>query len=348
MLNPKTKFMEKRLKFLIFLLLAAPVLFIGCQKSELADDSTLRGDNSVKSTVAYTPCGTPLIANLYQYGNTGASFGTVTVGNDLVNLYITYELGSGSVIQNTYLYVGTSEDLINMAVPYGLPNSILPNGTGEFRIGFFPYIYAPYPVSSSYTKVIPLGSLPDCFIIVAFADIGAPGAPYTRVSAKAPTTFKSAGYYLDYCKQICGGGGCETAYAFGNNVANCFLTIPGVTSNNWGWSNGPIGAGTYSWPIYAGAGQCNTANGTLVGTLNVTYTPPTAIITYSMGASCHLNATHLYVGNTILPLKKGKYTTAPGQFPYKHENLNGVSSDTFTINGLSGNIYIAAHSEVCW
>lgn len=35
-------------------------------------------------------------------------------------------------------------------------------------------------------------------------------------------------------------------------------------------------------------------------------------------------------------MKKGKYTTAPGQFPFKHENLGGVNTDTFTITGLSG------------
>jgi len=33
---------------------------------------------------------------------------------------------------------------------------------------------------------------------------------------------------------------CETAYAYGDGLATCFLDIPGVKSNNWGWSNGPI------------------------------------------------------------------------------------------------------------
>ena len=81
------------------------------------------------------------------------------------------------------------------------------------------------------------------------------------------TLVLSWGYYVNYCKQVCTiTNTCETAYAYGEQYANCFLNIPGVTSNNWGWSNGPIGAGTYSWPIYAGAGQCNIGNGTLVGT----------------------------------------------------------------------------------
>jgi hypothetical protein len=86
----------------------------------------------------------------------------------------------------------------------------------------------------------------------------------------------------------------------------------------------------------------------LVGTLDVVYNGSTATVTYNMGTSCHLSTTHLYVGNLILPLKNNKKTTAPGQFPYKHENLNGVSTDSYTVTGLSGLIYIAAHSDVCW
>lgn len=328
--------------------MAMPVFFIGCQKSELADDSnnstTKKGAANVNTTASPTFCGEQLVANLYEYGNTGSSYGTVTVANDLVNLYIKYEVTSGYLVAATAIYVGTPEGLTTLSPD---PSTLGSDGIWHFHIGSFPY--KNYPSATSFTKIIPLNSLPDCFVIVAFADIPVVSAPYgyVRVSAKVPTALKSYGYYLDYCKQVCGSG-CETAYAYGNGLANCFLSIPGVISNNWGWSNGPIGAGTYNWPIYAGAGLCNTSKGTLVGTLNVVYAPPTATITYSMGANVKLNTTQLYVGNAILPMKNNKYTTAPGQFPYKHENLNGVNSNSFTINGLSGSIYIAAHSDVCW
>jgi hypothetical protein len=196
---------------------------------------------------------------------------------------------------------------------------------------------------------VDLNTLGDCFVVVNAVNVKNLLTNVEKLAwATTDNTTKHPGFWIEYCKQTCQPPtSCETAYAFGLDKANCFLTIPGVTSNNWGWSNGPIGAGTYSWPIYAGAGQCNTNNGTLVGTLLVNYTPPTATITYSMGSGFVLNATHLYVGNLILPKKNGKFTTAPGQFPYKHENLNGLFSDTFTINGLSGSIYIAAHSEAC-
>ena len=116
-----------------------------------------------------------------------------------------------------------------------------------------------------------------------------------------------------------------------------------------GWSNGPIGVGTYSWPLYAGAGQCNINNGTLVGNLQIVYVGSNVAVTYTtLNSGIHLNTTQLWVGNTILPLKKGKYITAPGQFPQKHENLGGVMTDTYTISGFTGNLYVAAHADVSW
>lgn len=353
--------MKKPIKIVLYLLLVVPTLFIGCQKSEVLDDSSNSASNSagndVKSTVVYSPCGTQLLANLYPAGtftstglvfNTSFSYGNVTVGNDLVNLYVTFEANPGDSIESTFVYAGTPEGLTGMTVP-GLPNTVNSDGTGYFHPGYFPYIKYPRPRILNYTQVIPLGSLPDCFIVVAIADIKVKDvAGYVRVTAKAQTGLKSYGFYMDYCKQRCSTGSCETAYAFGNSSANCFLTIHGVTSNNWGWSNGPIGAGIYSWPIYAGAGQCDIQKGTLVGTLNVVYAPPTATITFNMGSNVHLSTTHLYVGNDILAKKNNIWTTAPGQFPNKHESLNGANTDTYTISGLSGKIYIAAHSDVCW
>jgi len=337
--------MKKTLKIVLYLLIAVPIIFIGCQKSELNNDIATNSVKSEQVILPYTACGNQLVANLYEYGNTGDSYGTLTVGNDLVNLYITFEASVG--FKDTYLYVGTAEGIASFATLYG-------DGTGYFHlekdgVSLFPYRVAPNG-SLSFTYVIPLSSLPDCFTIVAFAVLepAITGGSTIVVSAKVPTAYKSLGYYLDYCKQKCTAPSCETAYAFGGDPNDCFLLIPGINSNNWGWSNGPIGAGTYDWPIYAGAGQCDITKGTLVGTLHVVYSGSTATITYNMNAGKHLNVTQLWVGNQILPKKNNKWTTAPGQFPYKHENLNGAGSDTYTITGLSGNIYIAAHSEVCW
>jgi len=135
---------------------------------------------------------------------------------------------------------------------------------------------------------------------------------------------------------------CETAYAYGESYATSFCSgaISPISGNNWGWTS-YVGEGSYDWPIYAGAGQCDISKGTLVGNLSVEYFGGTVTITYEIDPEFELDETHVWVGTTPLPLKKGVYTTAPGQFNFNGEN-------PVTVSGLSGNIYIAAHSGVCW
>ncbi len=135
----------------------------------------------------------------------------------------------------------------------------------------------------------------------------------------------------------------ETAFAYGAQYANSFLESPVsglVNSNRWGWTNGPLGPGSYTFELWAAAGQNEFSNGTLVGTVDVEYDGSVAIVTYNVDAGFTLDATHLYVGSGILPMtKQGAWTVAPGQYPY-----GGDSS--FTVVGLSGTIYVIAQAEV--
>jgi len=148
---------------------------------------------------------------------------------------------------------------------------------------------------------------------------------------------------------------CETGYAYGNTYATCFIgNFEGapynLNTNNWGWTNGPLAAGTYTFDIYAGAGQCSLAAGTVVGNLTVNYNGTSATVTYNMNSGFTLNETQLYVGSTPLYYKCNGpncgYTIAPGQYPNKH-TLSSAVSDSYTVNGLSGNIYVVAHAVVC-
>lgn len=334
--------MKNNIRKFIILSLALPFILASCQKSELTDEvksaQPEQSGSPLKSTVVY--CGTPVTANLVAYNETLVT-GTATIGNDASKLYVELQMTGDWWIAGAVMFAG----------PASVAGTIYPGGTGNFepwnwtspyRHDFFPWDFA-----KNHTFEVDLSTLDDCFVIVAYINAKNLVTNENKF-VWAKSTLKTSGYYIEYCKQPClPPPTCETAYAYGESYANCFLNIPGVNSNNWGWSNGPLGPGTYSWPIYAGAGQCNIGNGTLVGTLEVNYTPPTAIVTYSLTNGFLLRATHLYVGNLILPKKNNKFTTAPGQFPYKHSFTNGVASDTFTINGLSGNIYIAAHSEAC-
>jgi hypothetical protein len=120
----------------------------------------------------------------------------------------------------------------------------------------------------------------------------------------------------------------ETAYALGD-TPTCFIDLG---FGNWGWTNEVFAYGTYTWPLWAGAGQCNTDNGTLVGTVTVTYTNPGyAYVTYDVELPYILSETHVYIG--VLPTPPG--TVAPGQYQF------------YTSNGpFGGYIYVIAHAVV--
>jgi len=150
--------------------------------------------------------------------------------------------------------------------------------------------------------------------------------------------------------------GCETAYAYGGEYATCFIDCPEIIPENWGWTNGPLPEGHYVFDLWAGAGQCNLANGTNVGTLTIDYFAGTASIEYELSginpntlSLYTLNQAHLFVGNERFPLgPNGEYTSAPGQYPYSTGYLpGGTTSYLFTIEGLNGLIYVIAQAEVC-
>lgn len=140
---------------------------------------------------------------------------------------------------------------------------------------------------------------------------------------------------------------CGTAYAYGGKeYAHCFLCYG---FSNWGWTNGPLGPGYYEFELWAGAAGCDTSKGTLVGWVSVDYNGSRAIVTYHMYNGNYMTATHLYVGKCRLPKDgRGRETVSPGQYPYKHDPLNNVTTDSYTVTGLSGNIYVVAHADVCW
>lgn len=117
--------------------------------------------------------------------------------------------------------------------------------------------------------------------------------------------------------------------------------------NRWGWSNGPLTDGTSTWyNLYAGAGQCDPEKGVLVGRMDVHYYNGIVNIVMSVKSGYTLDETHLYVGNTIVPMKNGKYTVAPGQYPYSHD-LTNAKADYYTVENVSGSVYVIMHAVVC-
>jgi hypothetical protein len=70
------------------------------------------------------------------------------------------------------------------------------------------------------------------------------------------------------------------------------------------------------------------------------------VVTYATHSGWVMNATHLYVG------AEPPGESAPGQFPYKHEDLGGVTEDVYVIPlqeigvGCDDTVYLAAHAEL--
>jgi hypothetical protein len=139
---------------------------------------------------------------------------------------------------------------------------------------------------------------------------------------------------------------CETAFAYGGDDAMRFIDSDAIDTNRWGWYNGPLGPGSYNFDLYAAAGQCDLSKGTQVGQVLVSFDGSRAIVTYAMASGFTLDETHLYVGAEPLPRKDVVYTEAPGQYGNIHE-LTEASSDTFTVSGLSGSVYVVAHAVAC-
>ena len=146
---------------------------------------------------------------------------------------------------------------------------------------------------------------------------------------------------------------CETAYAYGGCNAYCFINYG---FSNWGWTNKLYAPYCANWNIYAGAAQCDISKGELVGTLNVFYQYGKFYVTYNInpGTGYTMSETHLYIGCDKFPTKNGQPTIAPGQYPFKHDNLHNTLTDTYTIDkckipcfDYGDKIYIIAHATVC-
>lgn len=140
---------------------------------------------------------------------------------------------------------------------------------------------------------------------------------------------------------------CETMFAKGSD-GRCFADTEPYSFQRWGWTNAIEEGFDDKLELWAGAGQCKTEKGTLVGYLHVSYTDGTLTAKYEMMNGYYMKETHFYAGSDMYPYKKnGSPTVAPGQYPYKNEMLDYATSDEYTVEGLEGMVYLIAHGEVC-
>jgi hypothetical protein len=298
--------------------------------------------------------------------------GDICVAVEDANVLITYTTVDGWKLTETQLFVGSTQA--------EMPQT----RQGNPKVGNFPYKSGNLNGVTTYTFTIPLDSwlamwgvnpsMTACEAHNLFVAAHAAVRKDTGSGTYQTETGWGAGYALvdrgnwatGFQIEIgCGGeepepeGKYETAFAYGGSVGVCFIDADFDKNGSddgfqrWGWSNGPLAEGDYTFQVWAGAGRCNRNNGTLVGSLSVSYHSGTATVRYDMtgtsfmGSKFNMLATHLYVGGEPLARDvNGEFTVAPGQYPLVNEYLVPTTSAPLTIGGLTGTIYVVAHAEV--
>jgi hypothetical protein len=125
-------------------------------------------------------------------------------------------------------------------------------------------------------------------------------------------------------------------------MVKCFMDYG---FDSFGWTNGALSpAETFksTYELFANVEGCGISNATKVGLMELHYFNGTATATITLLPGYTMSKSALYIGNEMFPKVEGVNTIDPANYPYKHD-LSSASSDSFTVNGLSGNIYIIGY-----
>jgi hypothetical protein len=324
-----------------------PALSMSACATDLADEQNIHSSATELVQLQGDSCVTLLAGQTIPAGTVCSSI----QGDDLK---ITYETSDGWLLDEAHLWTG-----ISLA-------SMPQTNSGNPKLGNFPYNAGSLGGVTSFSFSVPLSTFslsadmtacdPVTAYVVAHAAVKkqrADGSFQTETGYGEGTRLVRKGNWATWFSSILTCvedepvvATCETAFAYGEDLASCFIDSGIVSTNRWGWFNGPIGPGTYSFEIHAGAGQCDLDKGTLVGSLNVSYDGSTADVAYTMLPGFTMDETHLYVGSEPLPRQGGSYTVAPGQYG-NVRTLSAATSDSYRVSGLDGNIYVVAHAVAC-
>jgi hypothetical protein len=266
--------------------------------------------------------------------------GSVFVGNDADNLYVTYEVtAEGVALNEVHLWVGTT-----------LAKAPL-NKQGVPVPGQFPY-KATALNTTSYSFTISASSLgltsftAACgsqLYVLAHAALNIGETAWTDgVSFASWTGTKRWGSYSTYtitCPQV---EEEEVIYLYETAFAKGTLTLSSIIDTpRWGWAINVTTPGVSSYEIWAAAGKNDTANGVLVGTLSVDFNGSVAVVTYNITIPYKLTELHIYAGDTQ------PTTVAPGQFGYTAEVTSNTYSASFNVSDSNADgIWIVAHAVV--
>ncbi len=353
-------------KLVILLITVLPIIFIGCQKSEVSEDFITRQTPNGELKIEAELCGE---AMPFDFKNYGAAYiaGTGEIGNDEEKLYLSIKAPEGYTIRHYLGYIGSVEHFISSGA-----GSDLSNGEAHVEPQYFNIPKVTLTGGETYVELeFLLADLPqpqpgDCFLVAFVGNFTSNGEDTQWGWATYSSSQKSDSYYMYYCPEECEEPEleCETVFAYNPNEPNgiCFSEFNKKTGNynpngpanknfsRWGWTN-EISQGSYDFEVWAGAGQCNFSKGTLVGNLHIEYSGTTATVTYDMFNGFVLDETHLYIGDEPIPTgNNGKATVAPGQYPYSDGDATTVEDNlvVYEINNLPDDgIWVVAHGVAC-
>ncbi len=372
--------MKNALKIAIVLALAIPLVFAGCQKTDVSEPGpgSLAENGDFKNNENFAYCGEPVT---FQFA-IGAPWaqppsavisdaGIVKVGNDANgNLKINVTANEGYSFVESRYWVGLFSDnpnIIKDGTPSNFEAHYLLTLQATDWLAFDKYLD---PVTS-FEYMTNVGDL-QCFQVVVQTKL--PDGTFLYAIGNT----KNWGYYAEYCMQDCDEPTCETAFAYnpdGDATTYCFLTLSKTTGqlnptgnpkdnfNRWGWSNNvDLTEGPYEFEIWGAAGQCDLSKGTQVGTLDISWDGAVLTVEYNAFEGFTFDETHLYFGDyypngasaTVPMMKNGKLTVAPGQYPYKDGNAT-VLNDDYVKYEIEidldktdiENLWIIAHSVAC-
>jgi hypothetical protein len=186
----------KALKYITLLLVVLTTIFLGsCKKDIISPSKNTESPTSFRE--GNTPfCGYTIVKDLMAGQH--INIGSVTVNNDMNNLYVTYNTVENWYINELHLYVG------NLS---GLPKT----KSGNPIPGHFPYSKSFSNNTLSYTFVIPLSSISeDCYIIAAHSSVSQRDNSGSIIKSETAWGYGSRinvtgnwGMYFEACRQVC-------------------------------------------------------------------------------------------------------------------------------------------------
>lgn len=221
----------KTLKHISMLLVVLTAIFLGSCKKDIISPTNNTYQSTAHRDDNITFCGHGKVTELIAGQN--INVGSVSVNNDMTNLYITYSTTGNWFINELHLYVGTIS---------GLPKT----KTGNPIPGQFPYSQSFSSNTQSYTFVIPLSNITnDCFIVAAHSSVSLHDVNGGIIKTETAwgngtriTLTGNWGMYFDACKQVCTppseGEGCSMSqgYWFASPVSvwpSTGVTVAGYT-----------------------------------------------------------------------------------------------------------------------